>query len=148
MAMTKTDSVDPGDLFTIFKLDESDYRAATLAAVLAWLQASLTFPAGYTTQYASPSATAFNVAVSDSNPGNVHLILTPAAGYADGTITLPPAQTTLDGEMVTVNCTQSITTLVVAGNGATVVGAPAALTANAFFTLKYDLPSAKWYRVA
>ena len=43
--------------------------------------------------------------------------------------------------------TQAVTTLTVSGNGATVNGAPAALTANGFFRLRFDGVLGGWYRL-
>jgi hypothetical protein len=79
---------------------------------------------------------------------NVHLILTPLAGYAAGTITLPAKATLVDKQEVLVNCTQAVTTLTIGLNGATgAVGAPTTLAANAFFRLMYDAVTSNWYRV-
>ena len=46
------------------------------------------------------------------------------------------------------SCTQAVTTLTVSANGATAVnGAPAALTANGFFRLRFDGIFQSWYRI-
>jgi hypothetical protein len=138
-----------GDQLPVYSSAHGDARKASLTTLLAYLQANLDFTVGapFITQYSAPSATGFSVAIEDG-PSNIHLILTPVAGYADGTIVLPSVGNAVDGQMILVNCTQAVTTLVVDGNGATAVtGEPAALTANAFFTLKYDAPTSSWYRV-
>jgi hypothetical protein len=112
------------------------------------MQANLDLAAnGYATQYSAPSATGFSVQITDSS-ADTHLILTPVAGYAAGTIVLPAVANAIDGQQIMVNCTQAVTTLTVDGNGATAVtGEPATLAANAFFTLKYDAVTSTWYRV-
>ena len=100
----------------------------------------------YTTQYAAPSSTGFSVQITDGSD-NIHLILTPVAGYADGEIVLPAVGNVVDKQEVLVNCTQAVTTLVVDGNGAVAVtGEPSGLSANDFFRLKYDLTVQTWYR--
>lgn len=93
-------------------------------------------------QYAAPSATGFSVTITVPN---TWLILTPVAGYAAGTIVLPlnPA----NEQDVIVNCTQSVTTLTVSGNGKTVTGAPTTLAANAFFHLRFDATLNAWFRI-
>jgi hypothetical protein len=145
--LTRTDEVTSSDLFTVFKYNDSDYRAAPASAVVSYIQGALTFPGDYTTQYSAPSATGFTVAITTGS-NDIHLILTPLAGYATGTLTLPLASTCVDGQRVMVNSTQAVTTLTVGTNGAAgAVGAPTTLAANAFFTLKYDKPSNNWYRV-
>lgn len=149
MRLSRTDAVTAGDLAVIWKTNCADFYGVpwtTVAAFLAENYASL-FNGGYSTQYAAPSATGFSVSISDTG-SNIHLILTPGAGYADGTIVLPDSTNCVDKQEVLVNCTQAVTTLVVNGNGATAVtGEPATLAANAFFRLKYDLLTSTWYRV-
>lgn len=101
--------------------------------------------AGVMTQYAAPNASSFNVTVSPvARGGSVWLLLTPAAGYAAGTITLPAQP--VDGQEVTVSCTQAVAALTTAGSGYTVNGAPAALAANGFFGLRFDGVFQAWYR--
>lgn len=153
--LTALDSVKIGDLFVVWSQTNGDSRKAALSVLLAFMQNNLVFPTFtgqgvYTTQYAAPSATGFNVAITDGadNNTNVHLILTPTAGFAAGTLTLPVHPGAADKQEVLVNCTQQITALTVNGNGATAVtGEPNSLAADDFFRLKFDLPTATWYRV-
>lgn len=159
--LTRTSELETGDLFPLFSTDNGDARAVALSVLLDYIQDNLSFPASgafvdYTTQYAAPAATGFSVSINAGNPAldpptngqNVHLILTPLAGYAAGTIVLPAVAELIDKQEVLVNCTQSVTTLTVNGNGAgAVVGAPTTLAANAFFRLKYDAATSTWYRV-
>lgn len=148
--LTAVDSVVGSDLTVIFANSNGDNRKAAMSVLLAYMQANLTFSTAginYTTQYAAPSATGFSVAITDDS-NNTHLILTPLAGYATGTIVLPAVGNVIDKQEVLVNCTQAVTTLTVDGNGAVAVtGEPAALAANDFFRLKYDITVQTWYRV-
>ena len=139
MAIERLSLINEMDGSTYFavSVNGQDYRIAP-DAIVDYLNDALTFPGGLTTQYASPSATGFSVTIAD---GNTHLILTPVAGYAAGTIVLPTAS---DGEEVLVNTTQAVTTLTITG---TQIGSPTTLAANAFFRLKYDAIAATWYRV-
>jgi hypothetical protein len=123
-------------------------RRASLAAFAEVLQPLLSSSSGFITQYAAPNATGFNVLIAPpTNGASVYLLLTPAAGYAAGTITLPLQASCVDGQEVLVSCTQAVTTLTVAGNGSTVNGAPATLAANAFFRLRFDGVFDAWYRI-
>lgn len=102
----------------------------------------------FITQYATPAATGFNVAISSQLTGrSVHLILTPTTGFASGAITLPITPGAEDKQEVLVNCTQQVTALTINGNGGGVIGAPSSLGADDFFRLKYDLPTTNWFRV-
>ena len=152
--LSATDVIKDGDLFAVFVQANGDARKAAATVLLEYMQENLVFSeAGfgtYTTQYSSPSATAFNVTVTDGKDDNTntHLILTPTAGFAAGTITLPPVTSVVDKQEVLVNCTQQVTALTVDGNGATAVtGAPAQLGADDFFRMKYDAATSTWYRV-
>jgi len=101
----------------------------------------------FTTQYALPNASGFSVSIP-GGVNNVHLILTPTAGFAAGTIVLPPVAECPDKMIVLVNCTQQIDTLTIDGNGATAVkGEPVPIGADDFFSLKFDLTTTTWYRV-
>lgn len=149
--LTRDTSLSAGDLLPFFSTSDGDARAAAVSVLQAYMQANLTFSSSdFTTQYAAPSATGFNIALTDGalNNTNIHLILTPLAGYAAGTLTLPAVASLVDKQQVLVNCTQAVTALTVAANGATaVIGAPTTLAANAFFRLKYDAVTKNWYRV-
>ena len=150
--LTATDALVSGDQMAIGKTSTGDDRRAALSVLLAYMQANLTFSSftgvgQFTTQYAAPSATGFTVAITDGSD-NIHLILTPSAGYATGTITLPASTNAADKQEVLINCTQQVTALTVNGNGATAVtGEPTSLGADDFFRLKYDLLTSTWYRV-
>ena len=151
--ITRTDAVAAGDLFVLYKTAAGDYRGAPADVALQYMQDNLTFPAAtgvqaFTTQYAAPSSTGFDVAVAPADGSNVHLILTPTAGFATGEITLPPLASCVDKQEILVNCTQQVTTLTVDGNGATAVtGEPGSLGADDFFRLKFDSLTNTWYRV-
>ncbi len=137
------------DLIAIYSSSNGDARKTSFNTILAFIQANLTFPTSgvFTTQYAAPSATLFSVSITDGS-ANIHLILTPTAGFADGTIVLPAVANAVDKQEILVNCTQVVTALVINGNGATAVtGAPTLLAANDFLRLKYDAPTSTWYRV-
>lgn len=113
------------------------------------LALATTTATGFQTQYFAPNATGWSVLVAPATSGQkVYLLVTPVAGYAAGTITLPAQASCVDGQEVLVSCTQSVTALTVAGNGATAVnGAPTTLAANAFFRLRYDGVSKSWFRI-
>lgn len=122
-----------------------DYRVA-IDSIVTYAMANITTVDDKITQYAAPSATAFSVQVTDGSD-SVWLVLTPTAGFVNGTIVLPALANCADKQEVLVNCTQAVTTLVVSGNGATVTGAPTTLAANAFFRLRFDDVANVWYRV-
>lgn len=97
-------------------------------------------------QYYAPNATGWSVLIAPVTAGeSVYLLITPVAGYAAGTVTLPASP--VHAQEVLVTCTQSVTTLTVAGNGYTVNGAPSTLAANAFFRLRFDGVLNTWNRI-
>ena len=142
---SRTSEIDLGDLIVLYKGNDSDYRAISVSDFIKSINEQLKSNKA-TTQYASPNATGFNVLV-ESDFSDVHLIMTPLATYAAGTITLPNVQLLVDKQEVTVNTTQTVTALAINPNGATVIGAPTTLSANGFFKLSYDAIMKTWYRV-
>lgn len=145
--LSPTDDVSGSDQIPVLVQQSGDVRKMSVAQLLEFIQNALS-TSGYQTQYAAPNANGFNVALVPLTPGSsMYLLLTPIAGYAAGTITLPSAPNVSEGQEVLVSSTQLVTALTVAGNGALVVGAPTALTANAFFRLRYNTLLNTWYRV-
>jgi hypothetical protein len=150
--MSRTDSIAAGDLFVVYRTNAGDYRACPVTDVLSFFNENLTFPpppGAFVTQYSAPSSTGFSVTITDGDAdnSNIHLILTPTAGFSAGTIILPPLASCVDKQEILVNCTQQITSLTVDGNGATVTGEPGAIGADDFFRLKFDDTTNVWYRV-
>lgn len=134
------------DQMPIYSNANGDARKASLNQLLQFIETSFA-PPSFTNQVVAPSASGFNIAVADSG-NNVWLIMNPLAGYAAGTITLPAVANAVDGQEIMVNSTQAVTALTVNGNGAVAVnGAPTALTANAFFKMRFYGIQKTWYRV-
>lgn len=145
--LTLKDTLTSATVFAV-NVNGQDYRLLP-ASLLTYIEDNLSFQRAMETQYYAPTATGFSVTIAPTTAGdNVHLILTPAAGYAAGTIVLPAVADVVDKQDVLVNCTQAVTTLTISANGATAVtGAPSTLAANAFFRMKYDAVLQTWYRV-
>jgi len=146
--LSSSDDLAVGDLLAVYIVSKSDTRKVSISTLIDFLNGQLNFNGGaFETQYAAPSATGFSVQIEDGSD-NVHLILTPLAGFAAGTIVLPDVGNAVDKQEVLVNCTQQVNALTIDGNGAAaVVGAPSVLAADDFFRLKYDAPFQNWYRV-
>lgn len=149
--MASLDRLNEGTLSTASQLAFYDPangadRRASVADLIALVQSSLTESGDLVTQYSSPNATGFSVTVAPPALGaNVHLLITPLAGYAAGTVVMPASP--VDGQQVVVTSTQAITTLTVSGNGASVNGAPTTLAANGYFRLRYDQINNSFYRI-
>lgn len=147
--LSSVDSLQSSDQLPIWATNNGDGRKVSIKTLLEYMQSALEFPQaeGYTTQRAAPSTTGFDINITDGS-ADIHLILTPAAGYATGAITLPAVGNAVDGQLVLVNCTQAVTSFTVNANGATSVsGEPSSLSADDFFKLKYDAGTSSWYRV-
>jgi hypothetical protein len=146
--LSKVSTLSSSDLVALFSASLGNDAAATLATLLAWLQAQITDAGDFVSQYAAP-LTGGTVLVAPPVAGsNVYLILTPAGTLATLTVTLPAKATCVDGQEVLVSCTQIITALTVAPNGAAAAsGAPTSMAANGFFRMRYDGVIGTWYRV-
>ena len=144
--LSAVDSLSDSDLLAVFSTSNGDARKAALSVLVSYLAGKIAANDNKVTQYSSPNATGFNVQLNNSGVGT-WLILTPLAGYAAGTLTLPAVANCVDKQEILVNTTQAITALTVAGNGATVNGAPTTLAAGGFFRLRFDGVTDTWYRV-
>jgi hypothetical protein len=147
--LSKVTALGSSDLLALFSGALGADAAVTLSTLVAWLQSQLTNGSGgLVSQYASPNASGATITVNPPTTGaSVFLLLTPLAAYAATTITLPAQALCVHGQEVLITCTQAVTTLTTSGNGASVNGAPSALSANSFFSLRYDGVNASWYRV-
>lgn len=139
-------TISPGDLLPVYISNNGDARKVAMSLLATWIASQITTSDNKVTQYSAPAATGFNTLVADSS-NSVWLILTPTAGFAAGTIALPTLANCVNKQEVLVNSTQSITALTVAGNGATVTGAPTTMPANGFFRMRFDSVMSTWYRV-
>lgn len=144
--LASVDQVQPGDQVPIYSSNNGDARKASLLLLKTFFQEGVTAADDKITQYSAPSATGFSVQINNDSD-SVWLVLTPTAGFADGTLVLPAVANCVDRQEILVNCTQAVTTLTVSGNGSTVIGAPTTLAANAYFTLRFDSVLSRWYRV-
>lgn len=144
--LSTADAVADGDLFPVWSTSNGDTRKVSLTTLKSAINDGDTVADDKVTVYAAPSATGFTVTLP-SSADSAWLVLTPAAGYAAGTIVLPASTVAVERQEILVNCTQSVTTLNINGNGATVTGAPTTLAANAFFRLRFEPVAKVWYRV-
>lgn len=144
--LSAVDQVVSSDQVPIYSSEQGDARKASMATLLAFFAGQITANDDKVTQYAAPSATGFSVTINNGSD-SIWLVLTPVAGYAAGTLVLPALANCVDRQEILVNCTQSVTTLTINGNGSTVTGAPTTLAANAYFRLRFDAVTKTWYRV-
>jgi len=144
--LSAIDVLSAGDQVPVYSNSNGDARRASMSAVQTFVLQGIADSLTFVTQYAAPSATGFSVSIGDG-PESTWLVLTPIAGYAAGNIVLPLVATCAEGQELICNCTQAVTALTVSGNGATVTGAPTALTANSFFRLRFEPVASVWYRV-
>jgi hypothetical protein len=140
------DTLIDGDGFAVYSISNGDDRRCPASVVATYLEGKITSVDDKVTQYASPSATAFTVTLTDSSV-SLWLVLTPTGTFATGTIKMPSVANATDKQEILVNCTQIVTALTLDANGGTVTGAPATLAANSFFKLRFDGVAKVWYRV-
>lgn len=88
--------------------------------------------------------TGFSITIVD---GVVRQILNPAGTLLAGTIVMPSAP--IDGQIVKVSTTQTITSLTVSGNsGQSVIATPTTLVAGGSFSMIYVLIATTWFPTA
>ena len=144
--LNSQDTLSISDLIAIYSYGNGDARKTSLNNLAVFLSSIITVTDNKITQYAAPNATGFTVTISATN-SSIWLILTPVAGYAAGTIVLPPIANCVDRQEILVNTTQAVTALTITGNGSSVSGAPTTLAAGSSFRLRFDIVTSTWYKV-
>lgn len=139
-------SVVASDLLPLYSSANGDARKASMSVVLDFIEANFGSPE-FTTIINAPTSPGFNILMAAAT-SNLWLIINPTGPFVAGTITLPPVASCYDGQQIIVTCSQSITTLTLAGNGATIVGAPTALGTGGFFALRFNDLQSAWYCVS
>ena len=144
-SLSQIDALGGGDQVPVYDSDAGTARKASVSQFVAYFRSAFASPDVAVT-ISSPIA-GFNQVLATSAT-SIWLILTPAGTLATGTVTLPPVADCFDGQQVLVTSTESITALTVAGNGATVNGAPAALGIDGFFALRFNKLLSSWFCVS
>ena len=134
------------DLTPVYSQNNGDTFAISISNLAKVIQSLITAPDNKITQYVSPASNALSIQINDSNL-SVFLIITPTGVFATETLILPLKSNCIDKQEILIVCTQTITTLTINGNGATIIGAPTTLVNGSYFTLRYDFVTSTWYRV-
>ncbi|MEB3793857.1 MULTISPECIES: transcriptional regulator [unclassified Acinetobacter] len=145
--LNETDALGVGDQFVLYKGNCTDFRSVPQDVILSWILSNIPVvkPVSAIIQPFNPNAN-FTKEI-DNNAAGTYLVINPSAAIAVGTLVLPSVNSIVDGQEVLVTSSQQITDLTIDANGATVIGAPDAMGATAFFKLKYEELSQTWYRV-
>lgn len=135
-----------GDQLPVYSPVNGDARRVSIASLLEFFQGNFADP-DYLTIINAPTNSGFNLQLGTQTQ-SVFLILNPSGAFAAGTITLPLVASCFDGQEILVASSQSIAALTVNGNGATLVGAPGALGAGGFFTIRFNQLQGTWYTLS
>lgn len=145
--ITPASTLESSDQFIIFNTQNGYKKYASLALVSTYLSNQINSQYGIVTEYYNPTTTGFTIVVQ-AQSGSVWLVVKPSAAFALGTIVLPSLFNLIDKQEISFYSSQAITSLVINGNGATVLGQPSSIAQNGFFTLRFDKINNSWYRVA
>lgn len=146
--LANTDTLAPDDALPIHSKANSGARKVTTEVLASYVKSLLVGEPDQTVYALTINGSTFATTIEPATAGgNVYAQITLSGPFTGGTITLPSVDTRGDGQEVLVTCTQAVAALTVAGNGAAVRGAPAALAANGFFRLRYDLVGNAWFRI-
>ena len=142
--LTAAESIALVDMLPIHSVDASDTLRATMAQVVALVQANIVFPGVvYAVQAEVPTGSGFSITVQ---PGKSLLTIRGAVTLAAGTVVMPGSP--VNGQVAAVSSLAAVTALTVNGNGKALSGAPTTLPAGGWFSMAYSDFDATWYRVA
>lgn len=139
--LSRVDELNSADVIPAYISADGDTRGIEYGKLFTQLQDDLD-DGRLITRYAAPSATGFSI----NAEANTHLILTPAADYATGTIVMPANPEDRDQFMC--SCTRDVALLTVNGNGKTLANPPLSLNPGDSFSMKFDAVMNTWYRLA
>ena len=152
--LSAVSEVSDGDQFPIWSTANGDTRRAPASVVRSYMISGINVAPlvdaylaanpdlrPMQTTYASPAATGFSVTLSGTD--DLWLVLTPTGAFAAGTVVLPAGP--VNRQLVQVSCSQAVTVLTVLGGS--VAGAPTALAANGFFSMRFEAAAGIWRRV-
>lgn len=138
-------SLSGGDQFAVYNTGNGDARKVSATALATFVQQQS--PTSEATQYVAPTdgLTVPLQAAGDQN----WVIMTPASTLSAVTLVLPAVASLSDRTEILVVTTQAITAVTFTLNGATAIyGEPTTLSAEGYFTLKFDSGLNSWFRVA
>jgi hypothetical protein len=142
--LSTIDALAGGDQVPIYDSDAGTARKASLSQFVAYFKSAFASP-DYTTILVSPSVSGFNQPIG-SQTTNVWLVMTPTGTMATGTVTLPPVADCFDGQQILISCTEVITALTIATNGAGAIsGVPNAIGVGGFIALRFSSSSSLWF---
>lgn len=145
--LNQTDTLSCGDQIVVYKGNCTDFRAIPFDVVKDEILKDVVIPEFNTpvVQHYNPNAN-FTMNIENHAEGT-YFLLNPSVGIEIGTMVLPDSSEVIDKQEILFSCSQQITNFFINGNGAAVIGAPNAISATAFFKLKFDKLSGTWYRV-
>lgn len=139
--------ISGGDQIPVYVPNNGDARKVSITQLLQYFQQTFAAPTVATNLFTP--GTGFNITVPTPVSEQQWMIIQPAGTLAAGTVTLPLNTGVPDGTEVLITSTQIITTFTLALNGASnAYGAPTALAANEFFTMRFYQATNSWYRIA
>lgn len=147
--LTNLDTILDGDQIPLYSQVNGETRRVSASTLASYVGKSNQNASNSVTVYVNPTATGFSAPVGNIS-SNVWLRLTPSGAFAAGTIVLPPITSVVDGQIIKVTSTNSVSTLDINTNDGSIniTGQPNTLAANGFFTIQYDIILKTWVRVA
>lgn len=147
--LASTTVLEDTDTIPLYSVSERDTRKVTLPILADYVQTAIEGEPDETIYALTVVGSTFTVSAFPTVAGgSVWVQITLSSPATAGTVILPGVDDRVPGQEVRVTCTQSVTSLTINGNGATIAGGPTSLTANGFFTLSYDNISNNWFRVS
>lgn len=147
-SLSRVDMIRDTDEVILYSPSQGDTRKASMPQVAAYVQAKTEGDPDETIYSVVSSGGALTVAALPVVAGaGVWVQLNPASNVPSITIALPGVGDRAQDQEVLVTSTKTLASIAINGNGAVVRGAPTTLSADGFFTLRFDSLSTTWYRV-
>ena len=138
-------TISGADQLPVYSTNNGDARKSSINTLMTYFQQNFADP-NYTVVINAPTNSGFNIALADSAQ-SIWLIINPTGTFAAGSVTLPQASSSYDGQEIIMISTQTISALTINGNGSTLVGVPLSLGAGSSFTIRYNKLQSTWYTI-
>ena len=141
--LSAVDSLQGGDQIPVYDASNGDARKASMSTVLDYIESNFASP-DFNTRVLAPSVDGFNVDVGNTGT-STWLIIQPTSDFTIGSVTLPPATSAANDQVVIVVLTKEISNFSITSVGATVLGAPTSIEEYTAFSVRYNSSQATWY---
>jgi hypothetical protein len=141
--LSTASSLSSGDQIVVYSSGNGDARKSSLSALLDWFESAFVNPT-FEVQTTAPTSTGFTFTITASTSTNIWAKINGTGNFATGTINLPAAASSADGQEILITTLLNINTITFASSGASIFGAPTGLGTLGLVRFRYETANLRW----